>query len=157
MTSEPSLQERYSQAFRDDTGESFAAVTEPDIMLSGSIFSQPIAGRAQVWLTLRTAAGIYDELTFTTAVEAPGRAYLDWTARALGLDIDGITVLTVGPAGTFTGIAIHHRPLGAVLAFSREMGRQLDGLIEPGHFDAADRRGLQAEHGAAGKAGEPTS
>jgi Aldo/keto reductase family len=65
----------------------------------------------------------------------PGRAYLDWTARALGLDIDGVTVLTVGPAGTFTSIAIHHQPFGAVLAFSREMGRRLDGLIEPGHFD----------------------
>ena len=135
MASEPSLQARYSQAFRDDTGESFATITEPDIALSGSIFSRPISGRAQVWLTLRTSAGIYDELTFTTAAEAPGRAYLDWTARALGLDIDGITVLTVGPAGTFTSIALHHRPLGAVLAFSRELGRRLDGLIEPGHFD----------------------
>ena len=111
-------------------------ITEPDIVLSGSIFARPIAGRAQVWLTLRTAAGIYDQLTFTSAAEAPGRAYLDWTARALGLDIDGITGLTVGPAGTFTGIAIHHRPFGAVLAFSREMGRRLDGLIEPGHLAA---------------------
>jgi hypothetical protein len=53
------------------------------------------------------------------------------------MGIDGVTVLTVGPAGTFTGIAIHHRPLGAVLAFSRAMGRRLDGLIEPGHFGAA--------------------
>ena len=43
MTSEPSVQERYSQAFRDGTGESFAAITEPDIVLSGSIFSRPIA------------------------------------------------------------------------------------------------------------------
>jgi hypothetical protein len=100
VTSEPSLQERYSQAFQDDTGESFAAITEPDIVLSGSIFSWPVAGRAQVWLTLRAA------------------------------------VLTIGPAGTFTGIAIHHWPLGAVLAFSHEMGRRLDGLIEPGHFAA---------------------
>lgn len=137
MPSEPSLQERYSQAFRDDTGESFAAITEPDIMLSGSIFSGAIAGRAQVWLTLRTAAGIYDEFTFTSAAEVAGRAYLDWTGRALGLDIDGVTVLTVGPAGAFARIAIHHRPLGAVLACSREMGRRLDGRIEPGHFDAA--------------------
>jgi hypothetical protein len=134
MTTEPSLQERYSQAFRDDTGESFAAITEPGILLSGSIFSRPVAGRAQVWLTLRTAAGIYDEFAFTSTAEAPGRAYVDWTARALGLDVDGVTVLTVGPAGTFTGIAIHCRPLGAVLALSREMGRRLDGRIEPGHF-----------------------
>jgi hypothetical protein len=137
VTSGPSLRERYSQAFQDDTGASFAAITEPDITLTGSIFSRPIAGRPQVWLTLRTAAGIYDEITFTSAAEAPGRAYLDWTARALGLDIDGVTVLTVGPAGRFVGIAIHHRPLGAVLAFSFEMGRHLDGRIGPGHFDAA--------------------
>ena len=136
MTGEPSLQERYAQAVRDDTGESFAAITEPDITLSGSIFARPIAGRAQVLLTLRTASGIYDELTFTSAAEAPSRAYLDWTARALGLDIDGVTVLAVGPAGTFTSIALHHRPLGAVLAFSRELQSRLDGLIEPGHFDA---------------------
>jgi hypothetical protein len=132
-----SLQERYTRAFQDDTGEIFASITEPGVMLSGSIFSRPIVGRAPVWLTLRTSAGIYDKLTFTSAAETPGGAYLDWTAHALGLDIDGITVLTAGPAGTFTGIAIHHRPLGAVLAFSREMGRRLDGLIEPGLFDAA--------------------
>jgi hypothetical protein len=44
-------------------------------------------------------------------------------------------VLTVGSAGTFTSIALHDRPLGAVLVFSRELGRRLDGLIEPGHFD----------------------
>ncbi len=138
MTNESSLRERYSQAFRDDTGESFAAITEPDIMLYGSIFARPIAGRAQVWLTLRTAAGIYDELTFTSAADAPGRAYLDWIARALGLDIDGVTVLTAGPAGAFTGIAIHHRPLGAVLAFSREMERRLDGQIKAGHANTND-------------------
>lgn len=137
MTSELSLQHRYSQAVRDDTGQSFAAITEPDVALSGSIFCMPVTGRAPVLLTLRTASAIYDELTFTSATEAPGRAYLEWTARGLGLDIDGVTVLTTGPAGTFTSIALHHRPLAAVLAFSRELGRRLNGLIEPGHFDTA--------------------
>jgi hypothetical protein len=57
MDSSSPFQERYSQAFRDDTGGSFTAITEPGIPLSGSVFSRPIAGRAQVWLTLRTAAG----------------------------------------------------------------------------------------------------
>jgi hypothetical protein len=53
------------------TGESFAAITEPDVMLSASIFSRPIAGRVQVWLTLRTAAGIYDEIVFTVGRSVP--------------------------------------------------------------------------------------
>ncbi len=132
-----SLQERYSRAVRDGTGQSFAAMTEPDVALSGSIFSVPVTGRAPVLLTLRTASGIYDELTFTDAAEEPGRAYLEWTARALGLDIDGVTVLTAGPGGTYTSIALHHRPLTAVLAFSSELERRLSGLIAPGHFDLA--------------------
>ena len=106
-----SLQQRYSQAVRDGTGQSFAAITEPEVALSGSIFSMPVIGRAPVLLTLRTASGIYDELTFTVATEAPRRAYLEWTARALGLDIDGVTVLTAGPGGTFTSIALHHLSL----------------------------------------------
>ena len=74
MTSEPPLQQRYSQAVRDETGASFAAITEPDVTLSGSIFARPVAGREQVLLALRTASGIYDQITFTSAVEAPGRA-----------------------------------------------------------------------------------
>jgi len=136
MTSALSLQERYAQAVRDDSGESFAALTEPDVALSGSIFSRPVTGRAAVQLALRTASGIYDELTFTGATELPGRAYLEWSARGLGLEIDGVTVIATGSAGAFTSIALHHRPLGAVLAFSQEMRRRLDGLIDPSHFDA---------------------
>jgi len=42
--------------------------------------------------------------------------------------------LTANDAGRFISIAIHHRPLGAVLPFSQEMSNRLDGLIEPGHF-----------------------
>jgi hypothetical protein len=45
VTGEPAVSERYSQAFRDDTGESFAAITEPDIVLSGSVFARPIEPR----------------------------------------------------------------------------------------------------------------
>jgi len=136
MTSALSLQERYAQAVRDDSGESFAALTEPDITLSGSVFAWPITGRAQVQLALRTASGIYDELTFTGATELPDRAYLEWSARGLGLEIHGVTAIATGQAGAFTSIALHHRPLGAVLAFSKELSRRLDGLIDPSHFDA---------------------
>jgi hypothetical protein len=104
------------------------------VSLEGSIFARPIVGRGQVWTTLRTAAGIYDTLTVTSEAEHTERVYLDWTARALGRDIAGVPVLTVDDVGLFTSVAIHHRPLGAVLAFSQEMNKRLNGLIEPGHF-----------------------
>jgi hypothetical protein len=134
VTGAGSSRDRWAQSFLDDTGNSFAAIVNPDVSLEGSIFSRPIAGRGQVWTAPRMAAGIYNTLTFTSAAERGERVYLDWTASALGRDIAGITVLTINDAGRFIGIAIHHRPLGAVLAFSQEMNNRLDGLIEPGHF-----------------------
>ena len=40
----------------------------------------------------------------------------------------------VADEGARHGIAVHHRPLDAVLEFSREMGRRTAGQIAPGHF-----------------------
>jgi hypothetical protein len=77
VTGAGSSRDRWAQSFLDDTGNSFAAIVDPDISLEGSIFSRPIAGRGQVWTALRTAAGIYDTLTFTSAAERGERVYLD--------------------------------------------------------------------------------
>jgi hypothetical protein len=57
------------------------------------------------------------------------RRFSDVTAIAAGHR--RVTMLAIGPAGTFTGIAIHHQPLGTVLAYSREMRSNLDGPIDP--------------------------
>ena len=64
-------------------------------------------------------------------------------------------MLTTGPAGTFTGIAIHHRPFGAVVAFSREMdaggradrARPLRGGVKPPRPEPRhDRKDLRNAH-----------
>ena len=96
--------------------------------------SGPSAGRQAVWTTLRTAAGIYDTLAFISDAERDGRAYLDWTATALGQPVAGVTVLRLDDSGLFASVAIHHRPLGAVIAFSAEMGRRLAGQVGADHF-----------------------
>jgi hypothetical protein len=94
----------------------------------------PSGGRQAVWTALRTAAGIYETLAFTGDAERDGQAYLDWTATALGQDIAGVTVPRLDDSGLFASVAIHHRPLGAVIAFSAEMGRRLAGEVGAGHF-----------------------
>jgi hypothetical protein len=73
-------------------------------------------------------------LTFTSDAERDGRAYLDWTATALGRRIAGVTVLYPDLGGRFAGIALHHRPLGAVTAFSAELSRRLAGQVSADHF-----------------------
>lgn len=130
----PSVRERWAESFSDSTGARFAAIVAPDASLEGSIFAQPIEGRDEVWTALRASAGIYDAITFTAETSSAERTCLEWTAQALGLELAGVTMLTLDDGGLVTNVALHHRPLGAVLAFSRELRNRLAGLIDPTHF-----------------------
>jgi hypothetical protein len=126
---------RWSAAFADPTGAAFADVTHPAVFLEGSVFAQRVCGRAAVWTTLRAASGIYQGLAFGTAGTGPGRVYLEWSATALDLDIAGVTVLAVTGDGRVTGVAIHHRPLEALLEFSAELGRRLTSTTTAGELN----------------------
>ena len=124
----------WTEALRDESGATFARAAAPHIRLEGSIFATPIDGREKVWTSLRAAGGITDSLSFTHESTAPDRSYLEWELEALGQRFQGVTVLTFDSAGLISNVAIHHRPLGAVLAFSAEMGRRLGNSLGPGVF-----------------------
>jgi hypothetical protein len=117
--------QRWSESFTEPSGEAFARITAPGITLDGSILAQPVHGRHAVWATLNTAAGIYDSLVFTHHTTTGNRVYLEWNATALGIPIDGVTILVSDDHGQFARVALHHRPLAAVLALSAEMARRL--------------------------------
>jgi hypothetical protein len=114
--------QRWSESFSDPSGQAFAAIVNPGIELDGSIFARPVHGRDDVWTTLRAAPGIYDSLTFTSDAASDRRFYLEWTATALGMPVQGVTILAIDDQNRFASVAIHHRPLAAVLAFSAELG-----------------------------------
>ena len=118
-------------ALRDKSGATFAEVVAPHVRLEGSIYATAIDGRENVWTSMRTAAAITDTLSFTHESAAPDRVYLEWEQEALGQRFSGVTVLTLGGSGLIANVALHHRPLGAALAFSAEMGRQFGNSVGP--------------------------
>lgn len=124
----------WTGALRDESGATFAQVAAANVRLEGSIFASPIDGREQVWTSLRTAGGITDRLGFTHESASPDRSYLEWELEALGQRFQGVTVLTLDSSGLIQHVALHHRPLGGVLAFSAEMGRRLGESLGPGVF-----------------------
>jgi hypothetical protein len=124
----------WAQALGDDSGAIFREVVAPHVRLEGSIFATPVDGREKVWASLRTAGGITDALSFTYESAAPDRSYLEWELEALAQRFKGVTVLAFDSSGLIDNVAIHHRPLGAVLAFSAEMGRRLGNSVGPGVF-----------------------
>jgi hypothetical protein len=124
----------WRRALGDKSGATFAEFVAPHVRLEGSIYATPIAGREKVWTSMRTAGGITGTLRFTDESASTDRIYLEWEQEALGQRFSGVTVLTFGGSGLIDNVALHHRPLGAVLAFSAEMGRRLGDSVGPGVF-----------------------
>jgi hypothetical protein len=124
----------WRSALGDKSGAMFAAVVAPHVRLEGSIYATPIDGRDKVWTTMRTAAEITDTLSFTHESTAQDRTYLEWEQEGLGQRIAGVTVLAFDSSGLIVNVALHHRPLGAVLAYSAELGRRVRNTVGPDVF-----------------------
>jgi hypothetical protein len=120
-----SLGRRWADAFADPSGEAFAALGSPDVELDGCIFARPVHGRHAALTALATASGIYDAMSFTSEAATGSRLYTEWSATALGMRVEGITILSFDDQGHVTWAAVHQRPLAAVLTFSAEMARRL--------------------------------
>jgi hypothetical protein len=115
----------WKAAFADESGQRFSELVAREVVLEGSVFAQPIAGRDAVWNALRVSGSIYDRLEFTHEVISEDRTYLEWEASAVGVEISGVTALTTHRGGSITRIALHHRPFGAVTRFSAELAERL--------------------------------
>ena len=124
-----SLGRRWADAFADPSGEAFAALVSRDVELDGCIFARPVHGRHAALTALATASGIYNDMSFTSETATGGRLYTEWSATALGMRMDGITILQSNDQGQITWAGVYQRPLAAVLAFSAEMARRLGGNL----------------------------
>lgn len=115
---------RWGNSFADTSGEAFGAILAPNVQLDGSIFAQPVRGRQAVWTCLRTMTALCEEVHTTHEAATGNRVYLEWHLTALGMRMDGLTVLVLDDAGQLALVTIHQRPLAAVLALSGEMARR---------------------------------
>jgi hypothetical protein len=118
--------ESWKAAVNDASGARFAALAAADVVLEGSVLEAPIEGRDSVLRTLRLSAGLYERLDFTHQTRAPGRTYLEWSARAAGAELSGLTALTLDEHGLVTHVALMHRPLAAVESFSARLRAERD-------------------------------
>jgi hypothetical protein len=113
----------WRQALGDETA--FDRLVPRHVRLEGSIFQAPINGREKVWAAVHAAGGITDALRFTHELASADRCYLEWELEALGLRLNGVSVIRFDSSRLIDRVSFHHRPLGGVLAFSAEMGRRL--------------------------------
>lgn len=125
----------WTDAFAQKSADAFGEVFTEDVVLEASVLTRPVEGRDQVKRVMGTASSIYESLRFTKEIVDGPRTYLEWQATAFGgLPIEGVTILTKNADGQALRVAIHHRPLGAVLRFSAELRTRLAGEIDADHF-----------------------
>ncbi|WP_205346808.1 alpha/beta fold hydrolase [Pseudonocardia broussonetiae] len=125
----------WTTAFEEKTPTAFGQAFAPTVQLQAGTLHRPVVGPEAVQQVMAAASGIYESLTFTHQAGAGVRTYLEWEATAFGgTRLQGVTVLTKDDEGRIVDVAIHHRPLAAALAFSRELGERLAGTIDRDHF-----------------------
>ena len=125
----------WTNAFAERSAAAFAKQFDDGVVLEATTLYRPVTGLKKVMSVMSTASKIYESLEFTHEAANGPRSYLEWRARAFGgMELDGTTVLTKGPEGKIVHVAIHHRPLAAVLRFSSELGDRLKDELDPAHF-----------------------
>jgi hypothetical protein len=120
----------WRRSFADQSQSQFAEQFADEIVLEATTLAKPVEGKHSVAAVLATASFIYESLEFTTEAQSASTTYLQWRATAFGgMQIDGVTILERDASGKIVAVAIHHRPLGAVLRFSAEIRDRLVGVI----------------------------
>ncbi|WP_175968587.1 nuclear transport factor 2 family protein [Burkholderia sp. BCC0322] len=141
----------WTDAFTKDAGTAFEAALAPDVRLIASALVRPIVGRDLVKAVMAGASESYEHLVFTDQAKTDGRTWLEWEARTYsGLELSGVTVLTMNEKGEIDELSIHHRPLPMLLKFSAELGDRLIGKLDRSYFYQPDDSAPVATDGGKG-------
>ncbi|WP_238391101.1 MULTISPECIES: alpha/beta fold hydrolase [unclassified Mycolicibacterium] len=117
----------WRRSFAEKSQARFAETLAEHVVFEATTLPDPVAGRDQVAAVMGAASAIYESLEFTSEVHSGSTSYLRWRATAFDeMAMRGITVLDRGSDGKIIRIAIHHRPLGAVLRFSAEIRDRME-------------------------------
>ena len=112
-------------AVSDDSGKAFAELVHEDVVLEGSVFASPIAGREAVRNAMRQSSRLYDRLEFTYETQSTDRTYFEWEGAALGLPVWGVTAISLGTDGLISRVVLSHRPLAVVDRFAAALSASL--------------------------------
>jgi len=128
----------WAEAFSDQSEKSFGENLDADVKFEASAMTRQVVGRQQVQTILGAASRQYEFLQFTHKGKDGDHSFLEWEARIKGGEpVRGITILTTNDQGKIVRIAIHHRPLTALMHFSNRLQKALAGKVESDLFYGA--------------------
>ena len=98
------------------------------VTLEGSVLDGTVHGAVAVRTLLGYARTLYEYQEFSFAGPYGDNGFLeDYTSQVRGEPIGSVVTVTRDAAGQTTHIVVNHRPLSALLLFSRLMGEHFAG------------------------------
>ncbi len=112
----------------------FARAFSLNVVIEASVLPSALTGVHDVRAFFEATKKMYTTVGFTFESTDGPRTLLGWDGEFAGEPVAGITVLEHDTDGRIGAIHLHHRPLSAVLAFSTELGRRLEGQLDGDPF-----------------------
>jgi hypothetical protein len=110
-----------------------------DVTVEGSVLNGVVQGATAVKALLSAARTLYEYQEFSYAGPYGEHGFVeDYTSRVQGQPIGSVVTVTFNPAGQAQHIVVSHRPLTAVLLFSRLMAEKFAGTPIADQYARAD-------------------
>ncbi len=124
----------WTKILKRPTREAFAAAFSKNVTIDTSITTRSIIGPVDLQSFFDASRTMYDAINFTHETNSASRTCLEWEGKFRGKDIAGTTILAFDDNGLIESIRLYHRPYEQVIAYSAELGRRLEGKIDPSIF-----------------------
>jgi hypothetical protein len=120
---------------RKNGSKEFAKAFAENVVLDTSVMNAPCVGIETISAFFSATSTMYDRIAFTHETVDGAKTYLEWEGQAFGMDVAGSTTLSRNGSGLIASIRLYHRPLHMVVKSSAELGRRLNGQVDPGLFE----------------------
>ncbi len=123
-------EEGWSNAFGSQDSKKFEEMFAEDVVLVASAMAKPVVGRQAVACSFGAASAYYEHCNFVSQAVTGRRTFLEWELKTNdGIPMEGCTIIDRNEQGQIVKCAIHHRPLGEMLLFSRHLQQVTKGVI----------------------------
>ena len=123
----------FAKAFTDRDFRPAAAVLADDVVFRSPVLAEPWRTKPVLERLGPAMVGVLDEPRFTATLSDGDRAVLMFTARRDDHDVEAVQILGLDGNGKVAEMAILIRPLPALQAVARAMGRAVDPELLAGH------------------------
>ena len=106
----------------------------PEAYLDTTVLNATCFGVEKIGAFFEATGKMFDHLEFTQETVAGRKTYMEWVGQAFGAPIAGTTIVSRNGAGLIESIRLYHQPLSAILRFSSELAKRLEGNLGKAMF-----------------------